>query len=149
LFQALTGSGWFSLVEFGPDGGQECRDSKGLPVAAVVGFAAPLITEVTREPFFPGLSVRIIAQSLDSEQRRLAAWSEQKVGKDFPRSKEKLMEIEAAIEAGLPKEIGNSKGSTLNGLAGRGVSFPARSGYVVDLQCTHIEPQVLEVCESL
>ena len=108
LFQALTGSGWFPLVEFGSDGGQKCRNPKGLPVAAFMGFAAPLITEVTRQSFFPSLSVRVIAQGLDSEERRLATWPEQKVGKDLPRPKEKLMEVEATIEARLAKEIGNT-----------------------------------------
>jgi hypothetical protein len=108
LFQAVTSSGWFPLVEFGSNGGQKCRNPKGLPVAAFVGFAAPLITEVTRQSFFPGLSVRVIAQGLDSEERRLATWPEQKVGKDLPRPKEKLMEVEATIEARLAKEIGNS-----------------------------------------
>ena len=78
LFQALAGSGWLPLVEFGSNGGQECRNPKGLPVAAFVGFAAPLITEVTCQSFFPGLSVRVIAEGLDSEERRLATWPEQK-----------------------------------------------------------------------
>ena len=119
LFQALAGSGWLPLVEFGSNGGQECRNPKGLPVAAFVGFAAPLITEVTCQSFFPGLSVRVIAEGLDSEERRLATWPEQKVGKDLPRPKKKLMEVEATIEARLAKEIGNSKGPTLDRLAGR------------------------------
>src|SRR6266853_1045171 len=77
LFQALAGSGWLPLVEFGSNGGQECRNPKGLPVAAFMGFAAPLITEVTCQSFFPGLSVRVIAEGLDSEERRLATWPEQ------------------------------------------------------------------------
>ena len=133
LFQALAGSGWLPLVEFGSDGGQKCRHPKGLPVAAFVGFAAPLITEVTRQSFFPGLSVRVIAEGLDSEERRLATWPEQKVGKDLPRPKKKLMEVEATIEARLAKEIGNSKGPTLDRLAGWGVPSPPGSGHVVDL----------------
>src|SRR6266567_8898021 len=149
LFQALAGSGWLPLVEFGSNGGQECRNPKGLPVAAFVGFAAPLITEVTCQSFFPGLSVRVIAEGLDSEERRLATWPEQKVGKDLPRPKKKLMEVEATIEARLAKEIGNSKSPTLDRLAGWGVPSPPGSGHVVDLQGAHIQPEVLEVCESL
>src|SRR4029453_9956047 len=111
-----------------PDGRPEGRHPKGLPIAAFVGFAAPLITEVTCQSFFPGLSVRVIAQSLDSEERRLATWPEQKVGKDLPRPKEKLMEVEATIEARLAKEIGDSKGPTLDRLAGWGVPPPPGSG---------------------
>src|SRR4029453_11817567 len=97
FFQALTGSGRFPLVKFGSDSGQQRRNPKGLPVAAFVGFTAPLITEVARQSFFPGLSVRVIAQSLDSEERCLATWPEQKMGKDLPRAKEKLMEVKATI----------------------------------------------------
>ena len=59
------------------------------------------------------------------------------------------MEVEATIEARLAKEIGNSKGPTLDRLAGRGVPSPPGSGHVVDLQGAHIQPEVLEVCESL
>gem|GEM_PF-5244642 len=149
LFQALTGSGWFPLVDFGSDSSQKGRHPKGLPVAAFVGFAAPLITKVTRQSFFPGLSVRVVAQGLDSQERCLAAWPEQKVGKNLPRAKEKLMEVEASIKACLAKEIGNSKGPTLDRLAGWGVPFPPGSCRVIDLQSTHIQPEVLKVCESL
>jgi hypothetical protein len=59
------------------------------------------------------------------------------------------MEVEATIEARLAKEIGNRKGPTLDCLAGRGVPSPADCGHVVDLQGAHIQPKILEVCESL
>ena len=65
--------GGVTVVDGGADRFQERRHSEGLPVAAFVSFAAPLITEVARESFFPGLPIGVIAQRLDGEERRLSA----------------------------------------------------------------------------
>src|SRR6267378_1167952 len=46
-------------------------------------------------------------------------------------------------------EVSNSKSPTLDRLAGWGMPSPPGSGHVVDLQGAHIQPEVLEVRESL
>ena len=73
FFEVGIGAGGVTVVDGGADRFQERRHSEGLPVAAFVSFAAPLITEVARESFFPGLPIGVIAQRLDGEERRLSA----------------------------------------------------------------------------
>ena len=85
-----AGARGVTVVECGTNCFEKGRHPEGLPVAAFVGFAAPLITEVTREPLFPGLPVRVIAQRLEGEERCLPAWPEQKVGKDGAGTKQNL-----------------------------------------------------------
>src|SRR5437016_9499040 len=145
----VTGARGVTVVEGGTNRFEEGCHPEGLPVAAFVGFAAPLITEVTREPLFPGLPVGIIAQRLEGQERCLPAWPEQKVGKDGAGPEKELMNIEAAVKARLPEEIGDGKGATLDRLAGGGTPSPPGWCHVVDFERTHIEPEVLQVRQGL
>src|SRR5438093_13771366 len=112
----VTGARGVTVVEGGTNRFEKGRHPEGLPVAAFVGFAAPLITEVSREPLFPGLPVGIVAQRLEGQERCLPAWPEQKVGKDGARSEEELVDIEATVKTRLPEELGDGKGATLDRL---------------------------------
>ena len=65
------------------------------------------------------------------------------MGKDSTRPEQKFVDIEAAIKACLPEEVGDCKGATLDCLANRGTPPPAGRSYIIDLQRAHIEPEVL------
>src|SRR5438132_11219230 len=144
-----VGARGVTVVERGPNCFEKGCHPEGLPVAAFVGFAAPLITQVTREPLFPGLPVGIIAQRLEGEERWLSAGPEQKVSKDGAGTKQELVDLEAAVKARLPKEIGDGKGATLDRLAGGGTPSPSGGRHVVDFERTHIEPEVLQMRQGL
>jgi hypothetical protein len=139
-------------IDVHTDSIEEGHHPKRLQGVPCVCFAAPLITQIPDQPFFPRLPIGVIGQRPGREQSCLTAGTKEEIRADFPWTENKPLDVHEAIRTRAAEEIGNGKNSALDIQLCRGLPPPAPeagAGVLVDLERRQMKPEILNTRDGL